>query len=58
MRYDLVVIGTGPAGWSAALQGAKLGMSVAVIEKGLMLGGACVRTGTLPSKALRHRVLE
>ena len=56
--YDLVVIGTGPAGWSAALQGAKLGMAVAVIEKGLMLGGACVRTGTLPSKALRHRVLE
>ena len=58
MRSDLVVIGTGPAGWSAPLQGAKLGMSVAVIEKGLMLGGACVHTGTLPSKALRHRVLE
>ena len=58
MRYDLLVIGAGPAGWSAALQGSKLGLSVAVIEKGLMLGGACVRTGTLPSKALRHTVLE
>lgn len=58
MRYDLIVIGAGPAGWSAALQGAKLGMTVAVVEKGVMLGGACVRTGTLPSKTLRHTVLE
>ncbi|MEM9177617.1 MAG: Si-specific NAD(P)(+) transhydrogenase [Myxococcota bacterium] len=58
MRYDLLVIGAGPAGWSAALQGSKLGLKVAVVEKGLMLGGACVRTGTLPSKALRHTVLE
>lgn len=58
MRYDLLVIGAGPAGWSAALQGSKLGLTVAVVEKGLMLGGACVRTGTLPSKALRHTVLE
>lgn len=58
MRYDLLVIGAGPAGWSAALQGSKLGLSVGVVEKGLMLGGACVRTGTLPSKALRHTVLE
>ena len=58
MHFDLLVIGAGPAGWSAALQGAKLGMSVGVVERGLMLGGACVRTGTLPSKALRHTVLE
>lgn len=58
MRFDLVVIGAGPAGWSAALQGAKLGLEVAVVERGLMLGGACVQTGTLPSKALRHTVLE
>ncbi|MGB0618666.1 MAG: Si-specific NAD(P)(+) transhydrogenase [Myxococcota bacterium] len=58
MRYDLLVIGAGPAGWSAALQGSKLGLTVGVIEKGLMLGGSCVRTGTLPSTALRHTVLE
>ena len=58
MEFVLVVIGAGPAGWSSALQGAKLGLRVAVIEKGLMLGGACVRTGTLPSKTLRHTVLE
>jgi NAD(P) transhydrogenase len=58
MRFDLVVIGAGPAGWSAALQGAKLGLDVAVVERGLMLGGACVQTGTLPSKALRHTVIE
>lgn len=58
MRFELVVIGAGPAGWSAALQGAKLGLEVAVVERGLMLGGACVQTGTLPSKALRHTVME
>lgn len=57
-HYDLVVIGAGPAGWSAALQGAKLGMRVAMAEKDPMLGGACVRTGTLPSKTLRHTVLQ
>ncbi len=58
MHFDLVVIGAGPAGWSAALQGTKLGMTAAVVEKAVMLGGACVRTGTLPSKTLRHTVLE
>jgi len=58
MHFDLLVIGAGPAGWSAALQGAKLGLNVGVVEKALMLGGACVKTGTLPSKVLRHTVLE
>ena len=58
MRYDLIVMGAGPAGWSAALKGAKLGMEVAVVEKGAMLGGACVRTGTLPSKTMRHTVVN
>lgn len=58
MRFDLTAIGAGPARWPAALQGVKLGMSGSVIEKGLMLGGAYVRTGTLPSKTLRHTALE
>ncbi len=58
MRLDLLIIGAGPAGWSAALQGAKLGLEVAVVEKDLVLGGACVHTGTLPSKTLRHTVLQ
>ncbi len=58
MRLDLLIIGAGPAGWSAALQGAKLGLDVAVVERELVLGGACVQTGTLPSKTLRHTVLQ
>src|SRR5262249_15813122 len=56
--YDGLVIGAGPAGWAAALQAAKLGLSGGLIEKVLRLGGACVHTGTLPSKSLRHVILE
>ncbi len=58
VRYDVLVIGAGPAGWSAALQAAKLGLEVAVVEKEIMLGGSCVQTGTLPSKTLRHTILQ
>ncbi len=58
MTYEVLVIGAGPAGWAAALQASKLGLSVAVVEKSLMLGGACVHTGTLPSKTLRHTILQ
>lgn len=57
-HYDLVVIGTGPAGQKAAIQGAKLGKQVAIIEKKNVLGGAQVNTGTIPSKALREAVLH
>jgi NAD(P) transhydrogenase len=57
-RYDLIVIGAGPAGWGAALQGAKLGLSVLVVDRGAMIGGACVHTGTIPSKALRETVIR
>ncbi|MBP9706673.1 MAG: Si-specific NAD(P)(+) transhydrogenase [Oligoflexales bacterium] len=55
--YDLTVIGTGPAGLYAAVQGAKLGKKVAIVEKDpRRLGGAWIHTGTLPSKTLRESV--
>lgn len=57
-HYDCVVIGTGPAGQKAAIQAAKLGKSVAIIEKNNVLGGAQINTGTIPSKALREAVLH
>ncbi|MGB1223112.1 MAG: Si-specific NAD(P)(+) transhydrogenase [Mycobacterium sp.] len=56
-EYDLVVIGSGPGGQKAAIAAAKLDKSVAVIERGLMLGGVCVNTGTIPSKTLREAVV-
>ncbi len=55
--FDLVVIGSGPGGQKAAIQAAKLGKSVCVIEKAQVLGGAMINTGTIPSKALREAVL-
>ncbi|MFI8569494.1 Si-specific NAD(P)(+) transhydrogenase [Rhodococcus sp. NPDC078407] len=57
MQYDLVVIGSGPGGQKAAIAAAKLGKRVAIVEKGHMLGGVCVNTGTIPSKTLREAVL-
>lgn len=56
--YDLVVIGSGPAGRRAAVQAAKLRKSVLVIERGRRVGGVCVHTGTIPSKTLREAVLS
>jgi NAD(P) transhydrogenase len=55
--FDLVAIGSGPAGQRAAVQAAKLGKRVAVIEKRRCLGGVCVDTGTIPSKTLREAVI-
>jgi NAD(P) transhydrogenase len=57
-RYDFVVIGSGPAGRRAAIQAAKLGQSVLVIERGRRVGGVSVHTGTIPSKTLRETVLN
>src|ERR1700761_3054445 len=57
-HFDCIVIGTGPAGQKAAIQAAKLGKSVAIIEKNKVLGGASINTGTIPSKALREAVLH
>jgi len=57
-NYDLIVIGSGPAGKRAAIQAAKIGKSVLVIEKGQKIGGVSVHTGTIPSKTLRETVLN
>jgi NAD(P) transhydrogenase len=56
--YDFVVIGSGPSGRRAAIQAAKIGRSVLVIEKGRRVGGVSVHTGTIPSKTLRETVLN
>ena len=55
--FDLVCIGSGPAGQRAAVQAAKLGQRAAVIEKRRCVGGVCIDTGTIPSKMLRETVL-
>ncbi len=55
--FDLVCIGSGPAGQRAAVQAAKLGQRAAVIEKRRCVGGVCIDTGTIPSKTLRETVL-
>ncbi|MDR3470280.1 MAG: Si-specific NAD(P)(+) transhydrogenase [Devosia sp.] len=57
-NYDLIVIGSGPAGRRAAIQAAKLGHSVLVVENRLRVGGVSVHTGTIPSKTLRETVLN
>src|SRR5215813_8804200 len=57
-HYDLIVVGSGPAGRRAAIQAAKFKKSVLVIEKGHRVGGVCVHTGTIPSKTLRETVLN
>ena len=56
--YDLLVIGSGPAGQRAAIQAAKLNKRVAVVERKAILGGVCINTGTIPSKTLREAVLH
>jgi NAD(P) transhydrogenase len=56
--YDLIVIGSGPAGRRAAVQGAKFGKRVLVVERGRRVGGVSVHTGTIPSKTLRETVLN
>jgi len=58
--FDLVVIGAGPGGYTAAFRAADLGLSVALFERGPTLGGVCLNVGCIPSKALLHaaRVIE
>ena len=56
-HYDLLVIGTGPAGQKAAIQAAKLGKKVGIVERKRVVGGVCTNTGTIPSKSLREAAL-
>jgi hypothetical protein len=55
--FDLAVIGSGPAGQAAAVEAARNGLSVALVEQQRSVGGVCLHTGTVPSKALREAVL-
>ena len=56
-RYDMFVIGTGPAGQRAAIQAAKLGKKIGICERREVVGGVCINTGTIPSKTFREAVL-
>ena len=52
MQYEVIVIGSGPGGYIAAIRCAQLGMSTAIVEKYSTLGGTCLNVGCIPSKAL------
>jgi NAD(P) transhydrogenase len=56
--YDLLVIGSGPAGHRAAIQAAKIDKRVAVVEQRTVVGGVCINSGTIPSKTLREAALR
>ena len=57
LQFDVAVVGGGPAGHHAAIQAAKLGRKVALVDSRPEVGGACVHTGTIPSKTLREAIL-
>ncbi len=56
--WDVVVVGSGPAGQKAAVQAVKAGKRVCLIEREVGVGGACVHRGTIPSKTLRETALH
>lgn len=58
VKYDLIVIGSGPAGQRAAVAAAKLNKRVVVVESRSVVGGVCINTGTIPSKTMREAVLH
>src|SRR5450755_2940611 len=58
VRYDLIVIGSGPSGQRGAVAAAKMGKRVAVVEARVVVGGVSVNTGTIPSKTMREAVLH
>ena len=57
-HFDVIVIGTGPGGEGAAMQAAKHGKSVAVVERSFRVGGSCTHVATIPSKALRFVIFQ
>ncbi len=57
-EYDLVVIGSGPAGQKGAIAAAKVGKRVAIIDRTVMIGGVSVHTGTIPSKTIREAIFQ
>jgi NAD(P) transhydrogenase len=56
--FDMIVLGSGPAGQKAAIQASKSGKKVAVVEAREVVGGACINTGTIPSKTMREAVMH
>ena len=54
VSYDLIVIGSGPGGYSAAVRAGQYGLKTAIIEKHAKLGGTCLHVGCIPTKALLH----
>ncbi|HTC91324.1 MAG TPA: FAD-dependent oxidoreductase, partial [Bryobacteraceae bacterium] len=54
MTYDLIVIGSGPGGYSAAVRAGQYGLKTAIVEKDPKLGGTCLHVGCIPTKALLH----
>jgi NAD(P) transhydrogenase len=56
--YDFISLGSGPAGQKAAIQAAKAGFRAAIIERDAQVGGSCLLSGTIPSKALREQALR
>src|ERR1700730_14268880 len=58
IQYDLVVVGSGPAGQKSAIAAAKLGKRVAMVDRNDMVGGVCIHGGTVPSKTLREAILH
>ncbi len=58
VKYDLIVIGSGPAGQRAAVAASKMNKRVVVVEARIVVGGVCVNTGTIPSKTMREAVMH
>ena len=56
--YDLVSIGSGPGGQKAAIQAAKLGKRVAIVDANPLVGGVCLHDGTIPSKSFREAIMH